>query len=171
MDRRGFLALAAVSLAEMRHPWVAKANDEDEECVAEGDNCNGNKVCCEGLVCETTGNENEKECQPGTPPVECEHDDDCPDGQVCRNGVCRPIEPPPECRFDRDCRGDEQCVNGLCRRLCLTDGDCTSPAVCRSGICIVVTLTNTTNVFVPPSQTTILTRRRRRRKGHRRHKH
>jgi hypothetical protein len=148
MDRRGFLALVAVALAEMRHPWMARANDEEQECVAEGDNCNGNKVCCEGLTCETTGGENEKECQSGTPPVDCEVDGDCPANRVCVDGHCvRPDNPP-----------------------CEVDGDCTSPAVCRSGICIVVTLTNTTNVFVPPSQFTLLGRRkRRRRKGHRRH--
>jgi hypothetical protein len=166
MDRRGFLALVTVALAEMRHPWVAKANDEEQECVAEGDNCNGNKVCCEGLTCEATGNENEKECQPGPPP-DCEHDDDCPDHLRCVGGEC--IEPDdPPCEVDRDCRVGEECVNGICRRFCVIDGDCTAPATCHSGICIVVTVTNTNNVVIPPSQFTLL--RRKRRKGRRRHK-
>jgi hypothetical protein len=147
LDRRSVLGLAAVALAEIASARIVAANEV--ECVAEGDNCNGSKVCCEGLTCETTGNEGEKECQSGTPPPECENDDDCPVGRVCFSGRCIQPNTPP-CEVDSDCRPGEVCVRG-------------------SGICIVVTLTNTNNVFVPPAQFTLLPRRRKkRRKGRRR---
>ena len=189
MNRRSLFAFVGIAWAEIASARFAAAADEPIECVAEGDNCNGeNKTCCEGLVCETTGGENEKECQPGITcetdedcsdgrvcidgfcrvpePPPCESDEDCPEGEVCRNGVCRrPI--PPECETDLDCPANAICDDGVCRRVCTDDGDCTAPAVCRSGICVVITVTNTTNVTVPAAQLSIL-RRRRRRKHHRR---
>ena len=66
LDRRSVLALAGVALAEIASVRLTNA---DQECVAEGDNCNGNKTCCEGLTCQQTGTEGEKECKAGTTPA------------------------------------------------------------------------------------------------------
>lgn len=69
---------------------------------------------------------------------ECRSDADCPDGEVCQNGVCV-TAPGPECTTDADCANGEVCVNGVCEEApapeCTTDADCAEGMVCVDGVC------------------------------------
>ena len=44
---------------------------------------------------------------------ECVSDADCPEGQVCENGVCTDA-PVPECAEDADCAEGQVCEEGVC---------------------------------------------------------
>ncbi len=85
----------------------------------EDDHCGDPSLECNAGVCEQIpgycsdasdcpGNQKcrENRCGP-----ECESDDECADGQVCKGGVC---EAESECSTDGDCADGEMCQNGQC---------------------------------------------------------
>ena len=66
----------------------------------------------------------------------CTSDDDCPDGQICVNGVC--VD---GCKTDDDCPGSAICVDGRCVNPDPTyDGcdktECPDHAECKDGVCL-----------------------------------
>src|SRR5262249_5181644 len=96
---------------------------------------------------------------PGTPTatptqmIPCNHDPDCPLGQVCGpEKVCVPAPTPTptiHCTDTSECPPPLQCVMGSCRDLstptvtptplptCTKDEDCTEPdTVCRAAVCV-----------------------------------
>ncbi len=64
---------------------------------------------------------------------ECKDDDDCPPGEVCRNGKCVKED---ECKDDEDCPPGQICVDGKCVEGCNDDEDCPSGQVCVDGKCV-----------------------------------
>ncbi|MCB9566394.1 MAG: lyase [Myxococcales bacterium] len=50
------------------------------------------------------------------PQPECVQDADCPEGQICLDGMCMP--PPPECQQDADCQDGYYCDAGFCKEKC-----------------------------------------------------
>ena len=50
------------------------------------------------------------------PQPECVQDADCPEGQICLDGMCMP--PPPECQQDAECQDGYYCDAGYCKEKC-----------------------------------------------------
>ena len=50
-------------------------------------------------------------------PSSCNIDSDCPEGQICIDGLCQPDpdKEPTTCSVDADCPEGEICINGLCQ--------------------------------------------------------
>jgi M6 family metalloprotease-like protein len=92
----------------------------------DGDGCNGEEVCSNGI------------CFAGAPLV-CDDEDDCNGVEFCSNGVC--IAGIPVVCDDGDvCNGLEVCSNGVCFEgtpvECGDGDDCNGLEVCSNGICI-----------------------------------
>ena len=68
---------------------------------------------------------------------ECVNDADCPDGQVCQNGVCVAGV---ECITDGDCPDGQVCQNGVCVAGvdCTTDAECGDLQICENNQCVAV---------------------------------
>jgi Cys-rich repeat protein len=73
----------------------------------------------------------------------CATDDDCAEGQVCRDGACVAGEKTPApCLSDAHCAKDQVCRDGACvapekiPAACLSDADCAEGQVCRDGACV-----------------------------------
>ncbi len=116
----------------------------------DGDGCNGDEVCSNGLcfaglppVCDDLDACNGLEiCSNGMciagDPVECDDGDACNGIEVCSNGVCL-AGSPIECDDDDACNGLEVCSNGVCHAgdpIDCDDGDaCNGVELCSNGIC------------------------------------
>lgn len=121
------------------------------ECLEDA-NCPEGEICvdgtctapCEPLTCGESG-----DCgtslRDGTPCVcidgecnerECSSDADCPDGEICVDGVCVPRCQPSQCGADGDCAPGCICVGGSCRDAeCGPNNPCPSGQVCINGRC------------------------------------
>lgn len=67
----------------------------------------------------------------------CTKDEDCPTGQVCRNGECTSVIPE-RCTSDTDCPEGQVCRNGECITIvtgCTSDADCPEGHTCVEGTC------------------------------------
>ena len=86
--------------------------------------CFGPGTCFNGGVCVN-----------GTcMPEQCEVDEDCPDGRLCRRSLCVAPEP---CDSDMECGEAERCVEGNCEPLpsCGGDLNCAPNEICTDGLC------------------------------------
>lgn len=88
--------------------------------------CFGPGTCFNGGVCVNGS------CRP----EECEEDQDCPEGKLCRRRLC--VLPDP-CETDDECEDDEICLEGNCepRPTCGGDLNCAPNEICTDGICEV----------------------------------
>lgn len=83
------------------------------------DHCGDASLECNAGVCEqipgyctdTSDCPGNQKCRANRCGPECESDDECADGQVCRGGVC---EAEAECSVDGDCADGEVCEAGRC---------------------------------------------------------
>ena len=79
------------------------------------------------------------EPDPGPGP-ECASDEDCPEGEICINGVCTPPCEPLSCGSSSDCGpnangGDCVCIDGTCAEPeCASDEDCPEGEICVDGV-------------------------------------
>lgn len=80
--------------------------------------CFGGGVCVNGICIDE----------------QCEEDDDCEDGRLCRGAICVLPEP---CESEDDCSSRERCVEGNCEPLssCGGDANCAEDEICVSGRC------------------------------------
>ena len=101
---RGLAAGAVGALATVFGP--GQSASAQPGCRREGHPCEGNQVCCPGLV-----------CTPAAGP-----------GQAAR--CTRPTPPsptPPKCKSDKDtCSKNEECCSGCCK-----DGYCKDASYCK----------------------------------------
>jgi peptidoglycan-associated lipoprotein len=90
----------------------------DNKCVE----CNTDAECSGGKSCSAHA------CVAKT---QCEHDDQCPPGQVCQAGACKP------CASDGECGPGGVCTGGACTRpkKCSQDKDCADDEDCKDGLC------------------------------------
>lgn len=72
-------------------------------------------------------------CKSDDAEVPCQLNSECPDGQICTDGVCHE-----ECRVTRDCANGQRCVQGEAsthcqsreEAVCQLDSQCAMPLVC-----------------------------------------
>jgi len=113
---------------------VCKDNfcEPDPEC----DYCDDENPCLPPCVCEEDiGSPPTDEKSPAGAgkcvcPDTCNDDEDCPDGQVCIDGICRDT-----CDTSEDCPDGQVCVDGVCRDPCNDDEDCPDGQICIDGVC------------------------------------
>ena len=74
---------------------------------------------------------------------DCESDDDCPPGKVCKDGKC--VDP--DCK-DEDCPPGQICIDGECRNGCNVDEDCHPEEICVDGECVPA-MTEVSGQFYP----------------------
>ena len=110
---RFYLAVLAVALVVVA--LVASCKNKKPKTPA----CAGNGDCQGGLVCV------------GGQCVECDSDEACGPGQVCREGACQAR---PECTSDTDCPDGKVCQGGTCQ-ACQDDGQCGPGGKCQNGAC------------------------------------
>ena len=93
-------------------------------CRQEGHPCEGNQVCCPGLVCRVTGPGNAERCAQPLPPEEpkkcfgkCSKKNPCPKGCECRR-----VFSGDKCKTSKDCPEGFWCNRwGKCvKRVCRT---------------------------------------------------
>ena len=140
------------------------------ECVfrcSSDETCDTNEVCsggvCVGVECEGTGLEGcpDGERCDGTGRCEpydaCTDSMDCPDAEVCVDGICEPATgctsdlqceagliceagtciPAADCDGPDDCQMGEDCIGGLCvPELCRGNEDCADGEFCEEGFCV-----------------------------------
>jgi Cys-rich repeat protein len=72
---------------------------------------------------------------PGMPPPECTTDADCPEGEICTDGVC--VESEPECVTDADCDQGfcSEAAGNICVE-CILDEHCPTGQICDSAQCV-----------------------------------
>ncbi len=88
-------------------------------CRREGHPCEGNQVCCPGLVCRVTGPGNAERCAPPKKTKKCygrcSKKDPCPEGCECVrvvHGKCSKKDPCPKGYW---CNKWGKCVKRVCR--------------------------------------------------------
>lgn len=74
----------------------------------------------------------------------CSVNSDCPDNQICINGIC--TDSNGTCSIDSDCPDGYACINGYCVNVndignglgmsCSVDTDCPDGYICLEGVCV-----------------------------------
>lgn len=71
--------------------------------------------------------------------LECDGDEDCPEGEVCNTDTGFCVPPDGGCEDDSDCGGGQICVDGMCvDPPCTSDDDCPMGEICDldTGMCV-----------------------------------
>ena len=110
---------------------VCLENGNCAALVGEGADCNDEKLCKSGLVCN--GGKCEVDSSGLGNKPECSEDAECGEDKVCKNGKCKSASNPNACESDSDCGVAEECVSGECKIAevshdeCQSDADCVDP--------------------------------------------
>ncbi len=110
---------------------VCLENGNCAALVGEGADCNDEKLCKSGLVCN--GGKCEVDSSGLGNKPECSEDSECGEDKVCKNGKCKSASNPNACESDSDCGVAEECVSGECKIAevshdeCQSDADCVDP--------------------------------------------